>query len=60
MGEVENVFEAGPQTLLSIKHKTEKEVFIPLTDELIKEIDKENNRLYMYIPEGLVDVFLED
>ena len=60
VGEVENVFEAGPQTLLSIKHKTEKEVLIPLTDELIKEIDKENNRLYMYIPEGLVDVFLED
>ena len=43
-----------------IKHKTEKEVLIPLTDELIKEIDKENNRLYMFIPEGLVDVFLED
>ena len=60
VGEVENVFEAGPQTLLSIKHKTEKEVLIPLTDELIKEIDKENNRLYMFIPEGLVDVFLED
>ncbi|KYG72343.1 ribosome maturation factor RimM [Roseivirga echinicomitans] len=60
VGEVENVFEAGPQTLLSIKHKSTKEVLVPLTDELVKEIDKENNQIHMFIPEGLVDVYLED
>ncbi|KOF02392.1 ribosome maturation factor RimM [Roseivirga seohaensis subsp. aquiponti] len=60
VGMIENVFEAGPQTLLSVKHKTSKEVLIPLTDELIKEIDKENNQIHMFVPEGLVDVYLED
>ncbi|MGW8122815.1 ribosome maturation factor RimM [Roseivirga echinicomitans] len=60
VGVVENVFEAGPQTLLSVKHTTEKEILIPLVDELIKVIDKENNQLHMFIPAGLVDVFLED
>lgn len=60
VGKIEDVFEAGPQTLLSARHESGKEILIPLTDELIKEIDRENGALRMFIPDGLVDVFLED
>lgn len=60
VGKIENVFEAGPQTLLSVRHESEKEILIPLTDELIKEFDRENGKLLMFIPDGLVNVFLED
>jgi 16S rRNA processing protein RimM len=60
VGKIENVFEAGSQTLLSIRHESEKEILIPLTDELIKGFDRENGKLLMFIPDGLVNVFLED
>ena len=60
VGEIMNVLEAGPQTLLAVKHKTEKEILIPLTDELVSNIDKEAGQIHMLIPSGLIEVYLED
>ena len=59
VGEIINVLEAA-QTLLAIKHKSEKEILIPLSDELLVDFDKEEGQLHMHIPAGLVEVYLED
>ncbi|MFT6970246.1 MAG: 16S rRNA processing protein RimM [Roseivirga sp.] len=60
VGVIENVFEAGVQILLSVRHESRKEVLIPLTDDLINSVKRDERKLSMSLPDGLVDVFLED
>lgn len=60
IGEVKSVLEAGAQELLSVAHESGKEILIPLTDELIEKLDKEAKLLVMKIPEGLLDVYLNE
>lgn len=60
IGEIENIFEAGIQILISVKHKSGKEVLIPLIDEFVQKVDRVNRQILMAVPDGLVDVFLED
>ncbi len=35
------------------------EILIPLSDQIIRKIDKKNNRLFLDCPEGLIDIYLE-
>lgn len=60
IGKVEAVLEAGAQDLLQVKHKTGKELLLPLNDDLLVKVDKEAQRLVMKIPEGLLDVYLSE
>ncbi|SMD33968.1 16S rRNA processing protein RimM [Reichenbachiella faecimaris] len=59
IGKVKELFEIGPQELISVIHQ-EKEVLIPLKDEIIKKVDIQNNRIDADIPDGLIDIYLED
>lgn len=59
LGKVKELFEIGPQELISVIHK-EKEVLIPIKDEIILKVDIKNNRIDAEIPDGLIDIYLED
>lgn len=59
LGKVKELFEIGPQELISVIHQG-KEILIPLTDEIIKKVDIEANIIEAEIPEGLVDIYLEE
>lgn len=59
IGKVKELFEIGPQELISVIHQ-EKEILIPLTDEIIQKVDIKNNRIDADIPDGLIDIYLED
>lgn len=48
--------EEFPQQLMAIVTHHDKEILIPLSDQLITEIDKENKMISMQIPEGLLDL----
>ena len=48
--------EEFPQQLMAIINIENKEILIPLSDQLITSIDKENKIIYMEIPEGLLDL----
>ncbi|MEO6131750.1 MAG: hypothetical protein ABIQ02_07870 [Saprospiraceae bacterium] len=58
----ENVFydvlrvEEFPQQLMAIIAPDSKEILIPLSDQLISSIDKENKIIHMEIPHGLFDL----
>ncbi len=60
IGEVKDVLEAGGQDLLAVMHSSNKEILVPLTDELISSLNKEEKKLVMEIPEGLLDVYLNE
>lgn len=58
IGEVKDVFETTTQNLLSVIYK-EKEILIPINDEVITNIDRQQKILTVTLPEGLLDIYLE-
>ena len=48
--------EEFPQQLMAVIAIDSKELFIPLHEQLITSIDKENKILHMQIPEGLLSL----
>lgn len=59
IGHVKELFELGPQELISVIHQG-KEVLIPLKDQIIQKVDLQNNRIDAVIPDGLLDIYLEE
>jgi 16S rRNA processing protein RimM len=55
VGEILEVLEFPQQEMASINYK-EKEVFIPLNDELIVSISKADKTVLMNLPEGLLEL----
>lgn len=59
LGVVDQVYEIAPQNLLSIQHQG-KEIMIPINDEIIRSVDFEKQTIEAKLPEGLLDVYLEE
>lgn len=59
IGTIDQIYEMGPQNLISLQYKG-KEILVPITDEIIHKADFEKNELTAKLPEGLIDVFLDE
>jgi 16S rRNA processing protein RimM len=59
LGVVKEVFEAGHQDLIGMEYKG-KEVLIPINDEVILEVDRAKGLLKVKLPEGLLELYMED
>lgn len=59
IGVIDQIYEMGPQNLISLKYKG-KEVLVPITDGIIIKTDFEKNELITKLPEGLLNVFLDE
>ena len=57
-GTIEEVLEYPHQAVLRILNK-DKEVLIPITDEIIIGLDRENRTLKITAPEGLIEMYME-
>jgi 16S rRNA processing protein RimM len=58
IGEVVEILDRTEQKIIRIL-KGEKEILIPMADELIDKIDKKGKVLYLNTPSGLIDLYLE-
>ena len=58
LSEVEEVIEQPHQILLKITYK-EKEVLIPLHSETLKQVDQKGRKVYVELPDGLLEIYLE-
>jgi 16S rRNA processing protein RimM len=58
IGKVKQVLDRPEQSLLQISHGN-KEILIPLVDEIILSVDKTNRRITVEAPEGLIDLYLD-
>ncbi|MGV3505183.1 MAG: ribosome maturation factor RimM [Adhaeribacter sp.] len=56
LGIIKDVYEMPHQDLMGMEYKG-VEVLIPLQDELILRADKKEQKLYVNLPEGLVDIY---
>ena len=58
VGTIKEVLEYPQQALFQVMDG-EKEVLIPISDEVIKEVDRENKLIKVEAPEGLIEMYLE-
>ena len=58
IGTIKRVLELPHQAMFEIGFG-EKEILVPVVDEVIKKLDRQNRRLYIKAPEGLIDLYLE-
>ncbi len=58
LGEIINVQEY-PQQLIATVHYNNKEVLFPLNESIIKGINTDDNEVYIELPEGLLDIYME-
>ena len=58
VGTIKNVFDNSVQPLFQIMHPSGKEILIPIHDDILKNVDRENNRIEVVAPEGLLELYL--
>ncbi len=59
VGKITEVYEFPNQDLLGMIHQG-KEVLIPINDNIILQVDHNQRKMEVDLPEGLLDVYLED
>lgn len=60
VGKIDNVIESGPQLLFSVLTEKQVEVLIPYTESLLVKLDREEKTITLNVPDGLIDIYLED
>lgn len=57
LGPVESVYPSGSQDLVSASYKG-REILIPISDDIIRKVDKPNRKLFISLPDGLLDIYM--
>ncbi len=57
IGKIESFIEQAAQALFIIKYN-EKEILIPVADNIIKKVDRTNRIIEIEAPDGLIDIYL--
>ncbi|MBR1627616.1 MAG: 16S rRNA processing protein RimM [Bacteroidales bacterium] len=58
IGTLKEIIDNTTQPLMSIDCNG-KEVLMPLIDEILDKVDRDNEKIYINAPEGLIDIYLE-
>lgn len=60
IGQILNVNDHTAQALFEVKHHDSgKQILIPIHDDFIKKVDKEQKCIDMNLPIGLIDIYLD-
>jgi 16S rRNA processing protein RimM len=59
LGLITNVYELPHQDLIAMNYQ-EKEVLIPITDNIVTGVDHQKKELYVSLPDGLLEIYLND
>jgi len=60
IGTITAVEEYSTNTVFELLHTSGKSIMIPAADDFIVEVDEETRTIIMEVPEGLIDVYLEE
>ena len=58
LGTVKQILDQSSQAILVIEHNNGKEILVPITDDIIKSVDRKNKVIQVITPSGLVDIYL--
>lgn len=59
IGVIESIIEYPAQPLFRIMNGT-TEILIPVIDQVIKEVDRDNKTIYISAPNGLIDLYMSE
>ncbi len=59
VGTIAYINDKAAQPLFEIENG-DKEIFIPMIDDFIKKVDRENKTIEVETPEGLIDLYFDD
>lgn len=59
LGNISAVYDIGPQDIIAFQYKGQ-EIMLPINDETIVGVDKESKRLRVVVPDGLLDIYLDN
>ena len=59
LGEVKVIYDLETQDLIGMAYK-EREILIPIKEGIILNVDKAEKKVFCHLPEGLIDIYLED
>ena len=59
LGSIISINHQSPQILLVMEYQ-KREVLIPYTDEIVIRIDRINQQVHVSLPEGLLEIYLEE
>lgn len=57
IGTIRSIIEYPAQPLFQIM-KNDVEILVPVIDEVIKSLDRDNKTIYIHTPNGLIDLYL--
>ena len=57
VGSITGVNDTTAQALFEIEHEG-KEILLPINDEIIKKVDREQQEIQVLAPDGLIDLYL--
>jgi len=58
IGSINQVLEYPNQTLMQVMHK-DREVLIPVNDDIILKVDRKKREMHIRAPEGLINIYLD-
>ncbi len=58
LGTIKNVIQATGQIILSIEHSSGKEILFPFHEDFFISIDRENKKINLKSPVGLIELYL--
>ena len=58
LGTVKEILDQSSQAILVIESNSEKEILVPIIDDIIKLVDRKNKLIQVITPTGLVDIYL--
>ena len=56
-GKIIGINDLAPQAFFMIEDAKKNEILIPITDRVIKTVDRQNKSIIFDTPEGLIDVY---
>ena len=59
IGKITDIYTNGNQDLIAAEFQ-QKEILIPIIDELILSVDKKEKILHVQLPDGLIDIYLDE
>ena len=59
LGSIISINHQSPQILLVMEYQ-KREVLIPYTDKIVIRVDRINQQVHVSLPEGLLEIYLED
>jgi 16S rRNA processing protein RimM len=57
IGVVVDTYDSAAHPIMAVE-KNEQEILIPLTDDVLKRVDRKSKKIEVKTPEGLVDLYL--